>query len=261
MRRFLALILFAAPAALAQGTLEVIPLSHRTAEQVLPVLRPLLEPGGAMSGQSNQLIVRTSAGNLAQIRAALAAIDRPLRRLAISVRFDHAQQEARTGVDADARISNRGSSADLRIADSRSALEERVDQRIQVLEGGRAVIATGESRPLRERQVYRTPGGAVVTEGTVIQEAATGFEVVPRLSGSNVFLEIAPQRENFAAGAGGAMQSERAATTVSGRLGEWIELGAASASAARSRSSDLSSRESTSSGERRIWVKVEEAGN
>lgn len=261
MRRFLALILLAAPAAFAQGTLEVIPLSHRTAEQVLPVLRPLLEPGGAMSGQSNQLIVRTSAANLAQIRAALAAIDRPLRRLTISVRFDNAQQEVRTGVDADARISNRGSSADLRIADSRSALEERVDQRIQVLEGGRAMIATGESRPLRERQVFRTPGGAVVTEGTVIQEAATGFEVVPRLSGGNVYLEIAPQRENFAAGAGGAMRSERAATTVGGRLGEWIELGAASASSERSRSGSLSSRQSASAGERRIWVKVDEAGN
>ena len=35
---------------------EVISLRHRTAEQVIPVLRPLLEPGGALSGQYNQLI-------------------------------------------------------------------------------------------------------------------------------------------------------------------------------------------------------------
>ena len=58
MTRFLVLLLFLAPAVLAQGTLEVIPLRHRTVEQVLTVLRPLLEPGGAMSGQSNQLTVR-----------------------------------------------------------------------------------------------------------------------------------------------------------------------------------------------------------
>src|SRR4051812_34334968 len=37
--------------------LEIISLRHRTVEQVLPALRPLLEPGGTMTGQSNQLIV------------------------------------------------------------------------------------------------------------------------------------------------------------------------------------------------------------
>src|SRR4030066_117723 len=79
MTRFLMLLFFFAPAVPAQGTLEVIPLRHRTVEQVLPVLRPLLEPGGAMSGQSYQLIVRTSPGNLAEIRAALQAIDHPAR--------------------------------------------------------------------------------------------------------------------------------------------------------------------------------------
>jgi hypothetical protein len=86
MTRLLVPLLFLAPAVLAQGTLEVIPLRHRTVEQVLPVLRPLLEPGGAMSGQSYQLI------------------DQPARRLLISVRFDRTQQAARSGVEAGARI-------------------------------------------------------------------------------------------------------------------------------------------------------------
>jgi len=259
MWRYLALILFVAPAALAQGTLEVIPLRHRTVEQVLPILRPLLEAGGAMSGQSNQLIVRTSPENLAQIRAALEAIDRPARRLVISVRFDSTQQARRAGVETDARVSSRGSRADLRIAESQLAQDEHVDQRIQVLEGGRALIASGESRPLRQSQVMRAPGGAVVAQDTVIQEAATGFEVVPRLSGNTVFLDIAPQREQFVEGNSGRIRAERVASSVSGRLGEWIELGGASASGARTESGNFSSRERAYSGERRIWVKVEEA--
>lgn len=258
MKRLLLCFLFLAPDLLAQGTLEVISLRHRTAEQVIPVLRPLLEPGGALSGQYNQLIVRTSAANLAQIRTALDAIDQPLRRLMISVRFDATQDAARSGIQADARISSRGSSADVRVLDSRSALDERVDQRIQVLEGGRATISTGQSRPLRQRQVIQTSGGPVVQDTTVIQGAATGFEVVPRVSGANVFLDIAPQREQFAAGASGAVQSERVASTVSGRLGEWIELGGASGSTTRSDRGILSSRERSVSEERRVWVKVEE---
>jgi type II secretory pathway component GspD/PulD (secretin) len=244
--------------AFAQGTLEVITLRHRTADQVIPVLRPLLEPGGALSGQYNQLIVRASPANLAQIRAALDAIDQPARRLTISVRFDAAQDSARSGLQTDARISNRGSSADIRIQDSRSSLDERVDQRIQVLEGGRALISSGESRPMRQRQVIQTLGGPVVQETTVIQGASTGFEVVPRVSGSNVFLEIAPQREQFAPGRSGAIQSERMASTVSGRLGEWIDLGGASSASTRADSGILSSRERTTAGNRGIWVKVEE---
>lgn len=259
MWRFLALILFAVPAALAQGTLEVIPLRHRTVEQVLPVLRPLLEPGGAMSGQSNQLIVRTSARNLEEIRAALAAIDTPARRLTISVRFDSQGESTRGGVQAGGVVSSSGSRVEARIVDTRTVREDRADQQIQVLEGGRAYIATGESRPLRQNQAVLAPGVGVISGGTVVQETASGIEVVPRLSGTTVFLEIAQQRERFAAGDTGAIRGERAVSTVSGRLGEWIELGAIGGAAARSEQGLSSARELRTSEARRIWVKVEEA--
>lgn len=254
------LLLLVAPTVLAQGALEVIQLRHRTAEQVIPVLQPLLESGGAMSGQLNQLIVRTSAGNLAQIRAALDAIDRPQRRLTISVRFDSAQDATRRDVQGAVRITSDGnSSAAVRVGDASSRQDERVDQRIQVLEGGRATIAAGQSRPVRVRQVIQTTSGPVVRETTEIQGAATGFDVVPRLAGAEVILEIAPQRENFVPGRSGAIQSERIESTVRGRLGEWIELGGASSASSRSEGAILSSRERTMTGDRRVWVRVEEA--
>ena len=239
MRRLLLALATIAPLALAQGTLEVIPLRHRTADQVIPVLRPMLEPGGVLTGQYNQHIVRTSAANLAQLRAALEAIDVAARRLVISVRFDSAGDFSRSGIEGDARISNRGTRAEVRAGDSRGAREERIDQRLQVLEGGRALISAGESRPYTD--------------------AATGFAVVPRVSGSSVFLEVAAQSENFARG--GAVQGQRAVSTVSGRLGEWIELGGTEVARARKASGILSSRESGSAGTRRIWVRVEEIAN
>jgi hypothetical protein len=139
-------------------------------------------------------------------------------------------------VQTDARISNRGSSADIRIRDSHSSLDERVDQRMQVLEGGQAYISTGEIR------IYGQTG--------------TGFAVMPRVSGSNVTLEIGTQQEAFTRG--GGIQGQRAAATVSGRLGEWIELGGASSASTRAGSGVLSSTERTATGNRRIWVKVEE---
>jgi hypothetical protein len=128
---------------------------------------------------------------------------------------------------------------------------------VQVLEGGRAYISTGTSRPLRERQVVRTPGGTVTSETTTIQELATGFEVVPHVSGGNVILDIDPQRETPGA-LPGRVRGERIVTTASGRLGEWFEIGAAVERSAGDARGVLSSRAARTGAGRHIWVKVEE---
>jgi type II secretory pathway component HofQ len=257
LRFLLIALLLACGSARGQGDLEILQLRSRSAEQVIPILRPLLEPGGVLTGQGYQLIIRASPRNLAELRAVLDSIDRPPRRLVISVRQGAAAEEMRRSAGARVDLRPGDSRVDVRIADSRSSSDERVDQRVQVLEGGRAMIGSGESRPLHERQVFRSPDGRVVRETTtVIQQASTGFEVVPRLSGDTVHLEIAPQRERFAQG--GAIDSQRVATTVSGKLGEWIDLGGASTASARSGQGILSSGESRASGTSRTWVKVEE---
>jgi len=124
MKLFLPVLLFLSQAAFGQGTLEVIPLRYRTADHVIPVLRPLLEPGGALSGQFNQLIVRASPANLAQIRQALEAIDQPQRRLTISVRFDSAEDRVRGGGRLGEWIELGGASGILSSAE-RLATEER----------------------------------------------------------------------------------------------------------------------------------------
>ncbi len=283
MKRFLAtaILLFHALVSMAQGSLEIVPLRHRSAEQVIPVLRPLVQPGGVLTGQGYQLIVRTSPGNLAEIRSALAAIDTPQRRLMVSVRFD--ASDAASGGEIEARGSLRAgglvldnrqfanerpqasgrsqeTQVEIRASSSRGSAGERVDQRVQVLEGGSAFIATGQSRPLTQRQVFSGPGGTRVQETTVMQTAESGFAVTPRLSGDIVTLEINPQREAFdprAPGGAAAVRSERVQSEVSGRLGEWIELGSAAESGARSDAGLLSSRSAAMGSARRILVKVE----
>lgn len=225
--------------AAGQHTLEIVSLRHRTADQVLPVLRPLLEPGGTLAGQGNQLIVRASPANLADLKRALEAIDRPLRRLQISVRFDDAVDGGRRGVEASGRVGSRGSRVDVRAHDERTAAAERVDQRIQVLEGGRAYIMTGSAVPL-----------AVTPDTTVIRETGTGFEAVARLSGDTVLLDIAPRRDSFG--------QQQLVTTVSARLGEWFEIGGTAASATRDDRGMASARRARSAESRRVWLKIEE---
>jgi type II secretory pathway component GspD/PulD (secretin) len=245
--------------AMAQYPLEIIPLRHSTVEQVLPALRPLLDQGATLSGQSGQLFVRTSPANLAELKQALEAIDRPRRRLQILVRFDDATASQARELGASGVISNRGSRVEIRAQDSGGAADERIDQRVQVLEGGQATIFTGQSRTLPQRQVTRTPGGVTTRETYTVQEAQTGFQVSPRVAGGMVHLDIAPQRE--ALGPGGTVQSQRTATTASGRLGEWFELSGLGSSAARDERGIGASAQSRSTESRRVWVKVEELRN
>lgn len=246
-------------AALAQHALEIIPLRHSSVDQVLPVLRPHLEPGATLSGQSNQLILRASPSNIAEIRRVLEAIDRPRRRLQISVRFDEASAASEQGLEAGGRISNRGSRVEVQARDARGDSRERVDQRVQVLEGSRAFIYTGASRIIPQRQVIQTPTGAFAQDTLVVQEATTGFDVAPRLSGSRVFLDIAPQRSTLGgSGVPGGVRTQAVDTTISASLGEWFEIGGTDARADRNERGMTSTGRSSSSSSRRIWVKVEE---
>lgn len=251
VRSVLAAVLAAwAAHSLAQQALEIIPLRHRTVDQVLPALQPLVEPGGALTGQSGQLIVRTSPANLAEIKRALEAIDRPPRRLQISVRFDDSLEAASQGIEAGGRVGGGGSRVDARVQGARSAASDRVEQRLVVLEGGRAFITTGQSRPVMQRQRIQTPAGVVAQETIVMQDIGTGFDVTPRVAGDRVFIDIGSQRE-----------TQRIVSTVSGPLGEWFALGAVSEAGARDSRGIGSASASRGSETRRVWVKVEEIGN
>ncbi len=233
-------------AARAQYSLEILSLRHRTAEQVLPALQALVEPGGTLTGQGNQLIVRTSPGNLAELRRALEAIDRPARRLEISVRFDDSFDASRRAIGASGRIGTAGSNVEIRARDSSSSGAGRVDQRLQVLEGSHARIYTGQSQPVRERRFIQTPGGVVSQEVTVLQDTRMGFDIVPRIAGSSVQVEIA---ESDRGNAG--------YTTASGPLGEWFELGSVAMGGNRADRGMASSAQSTTSETRRVWIKVD----
>ena len=244
VRLVLAVLLAAAPlAARAQQALEIISLRYRTVEQVLPALQPLVEPGGTLSGSRGQLFLRASPANVAEIRRALDAIDRPSRRLVLSVRHDGVGANARRELGASGTISSAGSRVTVTAEDARSSAAERVDQRLQVVEGARAYIAAGQSRPL---------GSAG------IQDMATGFEVTPRLSGDRVMLEIATQKESPGPRPG-SVQGQRAVSTVSARLGEWVEIGGMASSGARDDRGIAYGSAQRATGSSRVWVKVEEA--
>jgi type II secretory pathway component GspD/PulD (secretin) len=282
---FFALLLgsFLAGTAVAQTAVEVIQLRYRQADQVIPVLQPLLGREGSISNFQNQLVIRATPAELAQIKGVLASIDTPPRRLLITVRQDSDVSGSRREAELSGSIGNdqarvtvpgsgsrEGGNVVLRdgddrlrarVVDSTQTGSERIGQTVQVLEGYTAFIRAGESRPVRNRQVVRTMVNGQwvdrVVETTDYRDATTGFNVRPRLQGDRVTLDIDPQRETFDDQRRGAVNVQRVATTVSGRLGEWISLGGIGEERSDDRSGILSTRSVRSSDQRGVQVKVE----
>lgn len=261
MARFwLLLVLLFSTAGWAQQ-MEIIELKSKTIEQVLPVLQPLVEPGGTLTGMNNQLFLRASPRNRADIKRALAAIDTPTRRLIIRVSQNRQAEDSARGGQASGQVvlgSSRHSSVQAEVWDTKSVRGENASQMVQTVEGGQAFIQIGRSLPLPMRQMVIGPGGAVVSETVVYRDVGRGFYAVPHVNGQRVTLEISQQADSMDGYAPGAVNTQRLSTTVAGRLGEWIELGGGGRQAAGNQGGALTLSTSDARDNRSIWLMVEE---
>ena len=275
----LALLLFAAP---VRAELEVITLKHRSAEELLPIVRTLLDQDDAASGMNNQLILRTSPGHLTEIKKLLESIDVAPRRLKITVMQNvDSDTVARlteisgsVGLSREARVSvpGGGDNSGLNVeagrrqdrlrarVSSTSLLEDdRKTQQLQVLEGSRALVRSGQTVPVPQRQIIRHPWGTQVIDSTEYRQVDSGFYVLPRVNGDRVTLEISAQNDELAPnGNYPATRTQQTSSTVSGHLGEWLVVGEIN----RQKNSDgttITSRSASRSQEQRnVLIKVEE---
>lgn len=240
--------------------LEIIELKSKPADQVLPTLLPLVEPGGTLTGVNNQLFLRASPRNRAEIRQALAAIDRPVRRLIIRVSQNREIETNDRGADVGGQIvlgSSRRSHVEAEVWDTKSARRENAGQMVQTIEGGQAFIQIGRSLPIPMRQVVIGPGGAVISETTVYRDVGRGFYAVPHLNGEQVRLEIRQQADRVGRYAPNHVDTQRLSTTVAGRLGEWIELGGSRQQANGKQDGGYSVSTSDARDNHSIWLMVE----
>ena len=272
--------------ATAQSTVvEVIPLRYRTAQEMIPIIQPILPRDGSVSGFQGQLIVRTTPANLEEIRRILVSLDTAPRQLVITVRQDADMSSERSAGQISGSVGGdrgrvtvpgsrdtRGGTAVLREGDDRlrvHVIEGRANesdsntQSVRVMEGREAFVSVGQSIPVRGREVRRTlVGGKVVeqvVDSTQYRDIATGFYVLPRVSGDRVTLDISPQRESLSRQVPGGVSVQGMVTTVSGRLGEWIEIGGIGQDASGQQTVLLGRSASATRDSRRVQVKVDEA--
>lgn len=272
----LACALVAAGAAAQQTVLEVITLHYRSVDEVIPVLRPLMPPAATLSGLNNRLIVRTTPANLAEVKQILETLDAAPRRLMISVRQDADIERSARGGQVSGRVevgddvtvrvpgtptppgaTARVEGVQAKVYGSKTQSADRNAQQVQVIEGGQAYIRVGESVPVTAAQVVEGPGGRRTLRTTEFRDVDTGFYVTPRVAGDQVTLEIFTAADRLRSPAGAA-SIQRVQTVVTGRLGEWLEIGGVGRQAAQRDDALLARSTDAEQDDRRVLLKVEE---
>ena len=264
------------------GTPEVhvIPLKHRLAEEVVPVLRPLLVPGESVNSMDNRLIVRATPATLALIEKTLSEIDTARRNLRISVR--HAGLNERTqdnhGISGRVQtgntrivvsnshrdrggvsVSGAGTNGALQVRTERHSTRSQANstQNLTVMDGGRAFLRVGESIPdVQQFLVWAGNRPALVT-GVQYRDVTTGFEVEPRIVGERILLRVSPRLAFRGDHGVQTVNFEELHTQLTVQAGEWVDLGVIVGNAHELNRRILSSRQHSSSDTSGFLIRVD----
>jgi len=207
-----AAILLLGLARAAAGPPEIIELHWRSAEQLLPILRPLVDDPSAVSGSGRTLFVRAAPDRLDALKDVVRHLDRAPRQLLIYVfqgRADQIRQDTLAG---------RGDRTASRRLQTRGQLDST--RRIRVSDGQQAFIATEKVQPLPYTLHPTGPYGLYPAIAAGYRETRSGFLVRPVLNGRWVSLDI----RTAMAGAGSWPEQQGASTRITAKLGVWVPL-------------------------------------
>lgn len=264
-------------------TLEIIQLEHRSADEIIPLIQPHIEKhGGTVTGTGYKLILQGPGKDLAQWQKLAHEMDTPPQRLVITVRYTTQLAQRSQGGEVsghgatagDERIistdksaaatsqshdDRKQSEAGVRVFHTQSREDDATDQQIQVLEGHWASFHISQRIPVVE-EFIEVIGNEEKVLGTIkYKEITTGFAVRARLNDDQVTLAISPHKSKPDREQGGAINTHSATTTLSGQLGEWLDIGGNVSSITRNTSGVLHTTDHKADERQRILVKVEKA--
>jgi hypothetical protein len=225
----LALVL-AASAAAPAAELEVIELKAQTAERLLPILQPLMPAEAVLSGSGGHLFVRGDEATRSELRRLLDTLDRPPRRLVVQVRdaaLAAREASGRMG-RADVHVDGTGElrvGGTVDIVGTHQMRDTGATERVQVLEGEPARIASATALAVPLLALVPVPGGVLAAPGGVnFIEAGRETWVRARVTGNDeVIVELAASREALLPG-GAGLTGTAVSTTFTGPLGAWFDV-------------------------------------
>ncbi len=276
--RYKLLVLVLLVSSVQAGSITTIQLQNRPAEEIIPIVKPMLGTDDAISGQGFRIFLRSSPQTLSQVKEMIDLLDIAAKTLQISVFQGNTRGLSALDIGANIQIESDDASIDIgtdknkkgggsitystsngsgsiNSTSTRMRLQDNPIHQIRVTEGTEAYIETGEQIPYFSGTHWITPG--TVAGGIEYKDVTTGFYVLPRIHGDNVTLQVSPFKNSQGNTRGGNIETQSANTTITGRIGEWILIGGASEQIKRSQSGAASYSSTQSRTNESIWIKAD----
>jgi len=262
-------------------SIETLQLKNRPAEEIIPIIKPMLGTADSVTGQGFQIFVRTTPQNLEQIKQMVNKLDiaakllqisvfqgndRDLRALSMEGSVQYQDSNANVNIGStgntsrggDVHLSTRGGSATSHTLSTRGRLSDNPIHTLRVTEGTQGYIETGESIP------YFSAGGGwfsgrrgFIGGDVVYKDVTTGFYVLPRIHGEQVILDVSPFKQSQSKTRGGDINTQSASTQITGKIGQWLAIGGTTEQVQRSSSSIGTSHSTQSRNNESIWIKAD----
>jgi len=271
----LGLVLMASP--LQADSLTTIQLQNRPAEEIIPIIKPMLGTGDVITGRGFKLFLRSSAETLAQVEDMIAMLDisakilqisvfqgseRDLRALDISGNMQIESGDASGSIGTNSNKSAAGisynshnASGSINATSSSGRMENHPLQRLRVTEGSAGYIETGEQIPYFSGA--SRIGSSAAAGDSEYRSVTTGFYVLARTHGDNVSLQVSPFKNSLSKTRAGNIETQQANTTITGRIGEWLLIGGTTEQSKRSQSGIGSYSSTQSRANDGIWIKAD----
>lgn len=253
-------------------SIETIQLQNRPAEEIIPIIKPMLGANESITGQGNQIFIRTSAKNLQQVKQMVSKLDTAAKLLQISV-FQGNDRDLRalsmdsnasviigsTGNTTRGSLSTRGGSAGSNTFGTRGRLSDNPIHTLRVTEGTQGYIETGESIPYFTASEGRFRGGRRGSIGGDLgyKDVTTGFYVLPRIHGDQVTLDVSPFSQSQSETRGSNIDTRKARTKITGKLGQWLSIGGTTEQVQRASASNDTGYSTQSKDNESVWIKAE----
>jgi len=265
-------------ASVRADSISTISLMNRPAVEVIPIVKPMLGTDDVITGHGFKIFLRSSAETLAQVESMIAAIDIAAKVLQISVFQGRSRSLREQGISGNIQIDNGNASVSIgtgKIVDSegriiinsgnvsgnigststRSRSKYNPVHQLRVTEGTQGYIETGQQIAYfsgSNWKRHQAAGGSID-----FKRVTTGFYVLPRIHGDNVTLEASPFKNSQRNAGAGDIETQRANTTITGPIGEWLLIGGATEQVNQSQKNTSSYTSTQRSNSESIWIKAD----
>jgi hypothetical protein len=259
-------------------SITTIQLSNRPAEEIMPIVKPMLGADDVITGRGFKIFLRTSPQTLAQVREMIDVLDIAAKTLQISVFQGNTRGLSALGIGANIQIesgdasveigtrtnqnaagnitySTNSGSGNVNVTSTRMRLEDNPIHQIRVTEGSEGYIETGKQIPYFSGINWVVPEVAI--GGIEYKEVTTGFYVFARIHGDNVTLQVSPFKNSQSNGRGSNIETQSANTSITGPIGEWLLIGGTTEQIKRSQSNTGSYSSTQSRNNESIWIKAD----